>query len=232
MEAEYGEYKVIARIHNDYASKFGIPRQSGIVNEAESVIVFEKPYCSTDAVRGLDAYNYVWLLWVFSENTDAGYKTTVRPPRLGGNTRVGVYATRSPFRPNPIGLSSVKLDRIEYVSDKGPLIYVRGADLMDGTPILDIKPYIPYADIHTDAVGGFADEVKDYSLCIGEGLGLLKNMPEYKACALRKILEQDPRPAYHNDPDRIYNFEYAGYHIEFRVEDDILHIITISELSV
>ena len=181
MEAVYGEYKVIARIHNDYASKFGIPRQSGIVNEAESVIIFEKPYCSDDAVRGLDAYNYVWLLWIFSENMGAGYKATVRPPRLGGNTRVGVYATRSPFRPNPIGLSSVNISRIEYDDIRGPLIYVKGADLMDGTPIIDIKPYIPYTDIHTDAAGGFADKVKDYSLRIGEGLGLLKNMPEDKA---------------------------------------------------
>lgn len=229
MEAVYGEYKVIARIHNDYASKFGIPRQSGIVNEAESVIIFEKPYCSDDAVRGLDAYNYVWLLWIFSENMGAGYKTTVRPPRLGGNTRVGVYATRSPFRPNPIGLSSVNISRIEYDDNRGPLIYVKGADLMNGTPIIDIKPYIPYTDIHTDAAGGFADKVKDYSLRIGEGLGLLKNMPEDKACVLRKILEQDPRPAYHTDPDRLYNFEYGGYHIEFKVDNDILHIITVDK---
>ena len=229
MEAEYNQYHVIARIYNDYTSKFGIPRQSGIVDEVESVIVFEQPYRSFEAIRGLDTYNYLWLIWVFSKNGDSKYRTTVRPPRLGGNKRVGVYATRSPYRPNPIGLSSVKLSRIEHDSVKGPLIYVTGADLMNETPIIDIKPYIPYADIHSDAVGGFTQYTRDYKLIIGEGQELLDIMESDKALALKKILEQDPRPAYHDEPDRIYGFEYGGYHIEFKVDKDTLHICRINK---
>lgn len=222
------EFNAIARIHNDYVSKFGIPRQSGVIDDNESVIVFEPEYRNTDAIRGLEEYNYVWLIWLFSENTGRRYSPTVRPPRLGGNTRVGVYATRSPYRPNPIGLSSVRISRIDTVSENAPLIYVSGADIMNGTPVLDIKPYIPYADIHGDAVGGFTDRVRGIGLRIVEGLELLEGMPEQKASVLKRMLEQDPRPAYHDNPDRVYSFEYAEYHIEFRVENDVIHILEAS----
>lgn len=222
-----GEYETIAMIHNDYVSKFGIPRQSGLVEETGSVIVFEPEYRNREAVRGLELYNYVWLIWLFSENIDKCYRPTVRPPRLGGNTRIGVYATRSPFRPNHIGLSSVRLLKIDVDSKDGPLIYVSGADLMDGTPILDIKPYLAYTDMHQDAVGGFSNDRDNNLLCIGSGLDLLGIMPDEKAMALIKILEQDPRPAYHEDSDRIYSFEYAGYHIEFCVDNNVISVLTV-----
>ncbi len=226
-----GEYNVVARIRCDYVSKFGIPRQSGIISESEAVIIFEPEYRSREAIRGLEDYNYVWLIWLFSENIGKGFRPTVRPPRLGGNSRVGVFATRSPFRPNPVGLSSVRLTGIDHDAAEGPLLHVAGADLMDGTPIIDIKPYIPYADIHTDATGGFSDTVRNHSLKVGEGLELLRNMPEKKAEVLKRLLEQDPRPAYHDEPGRVYAFEYAEYHVEFCVEDDIVRVLRIQSIK-
>ncbi|MBE5938231.1 MAG: tRNA (N6-threonylcarbamoyladenosine(37)-N6)-methyltransferase TrmO [Lachnospiraceae bacterium] len=231
MEALYGEYKIIARIYNDYETKFGIPRQSGIVNESESVIIFEPSYRSVEAVRGLEEYSHIWLLWLFSENKNLGYKATVRPPRLGGNKRVGVYATRSPYRPNPIGLSSVKINKVDCISHNSPLIYVAGADMLNGTPILDIKPYLPYCDSHVDAIGGFADKVKDYALTIEDGIFLLEQVSEDKREAIKKILENDPRPAYHDSPDRIYSFEYGGYHVEFSVEGTSLCVRALYEVD-
>lgn len=223
------QMKIIARIHTDFKTKFGIPRQSGVVEELKGEIVFEPEFRNPDAVRGLDEWSHIWLIWQFSENLRADWSPTVRPPRLGGNTHVGVFATRSPFRPNAIGLSSVKLDGIELDTERGPVLHVSGADLMDGTPIFDIKPYLPYADSHPDATGGFVDktEFKTLNVIIPEEL---KNIiPGEKLDALTGVLENDPRPHYHNDPERIYGFEFAGMEIHFKVCGDTLSVTDISE---
>lgn len=219
--------KIIAYIHSDFREKFGIPRQSGLVDELEAVIVFEPEYRNIDALRGLDQFSHIWLIWQFSENVREGWSPTVRPPRLGGNERVGVFATRSPFRPNGIGLSSVRLCGIEKTKDLGPVIHVAGADLMDGTPIFDIKPYLPYVDSHPEACGGFAEDGKDYHLMVDFPAELLERVPENKRRALCGVLEGDPRPAYQQDPDRVYGMNFAGCEIRFRVRGDILTVLDV-----
>lgn len=219
--------KIIAHIKSDFPTKFGIPRQSGLA-DTEAVIVFEPEYRNDDALRGLEDYSHLWLIWKFSEAQRDTWSPTVRPPRLGGNRRMGVFATRSPFRPNPIGLSSVKLLGLEKTTD-GTVLRVMGADLMDGTPIYDIKPYLAYTDSHPEAVGGFADERKDYMLKVEIPMELLEHIPEHKCSALLKILSNDPRPQYINDPDRVFGFEYADLEIRFTVKDGVLTVTEIEE---
>lgn len=220
--------EIIATIKSEFPTKFGIPRQSNIVKGAKASIVFARPYRNPDALRGLEAYSHIWLIWGFSETERDGWAPTVRPPRLGGNIRMGVFATRSPFRPNAIGLSSVQIDRIESHPDLGPVIHVLGADLMNGTPIYDIKPYIPFTDSHPDAVAGFADASPERLLDVvipGRWLALL---PAAAADILRDILANDPRPAFQNDPDRIYGMEYANFEVKFSVEG---HTLTVREIA-
>lgn len=221
----------IAKIHNDFKTKFGVPRQSGLAPSVQSVIVFEPDYRQAEALRGLDGYDYLWLLWDFSEaHRDGVWSPTVRPPRLGGNQRMGVWATRSPFRPNPIGLSSVRIERIELSSPEGPRIYVSGADLMDGTPILDIKPYLPFADSHPEARGGFAQQVNDvtepFKVVLSDAvehlLGEKGILSPVQQEALIEVLAQDPRPHYQHDDARLYTMEYAGHEVRFRVEGDVV----------
>lgn len=219
--------KIIARIRSDFPTKFGIPRQSGL-SDSEATIVFEPEFRHEEALRGIESYSHLWLIWEFSEVKNKGWSPTVRPPRLGGNKRVGVFATRSPFRPNPVGLSSVRLLRVEKTSE-GMVLRVEGADLMDGTPIYDIKPYIPYADCHPDAVGGFAEERKDYSLRVDCSDELLSLIPESKRSALIQVLSQDPRPQYIDDPERVYGFEYAGYEVRFSVSEGTLTVREITK---
>lgn len=217
------EMKMIARIHTPFKTKFGIPRQSGVASDVKGEIVFEPEYREAEAVRGLEGFSHIWLIWCFSEAVTEKWSPTVRPPRLGGNVRMGVFATRSPFRPNPIGLSSVKLEKIEYSPERGPVLHVRGADLMDGTPIYDIKPYIAYADSHPDAKGGFTDssEFKKLSVTLTEGLS--DPLPD----GLGDVLANDPRPRYHNDPQRVYGMEYDGHEVKFRVCGDELIVLSI-----
>ena len=219
--------KIIATIHNDFNAKFGIPRQSGLVPEVESVIVFEPDYRNPDALRGLTDFSHLWLIWSFHQSARDTWSPTVRPPILGGNMRVGVFATRSPFRPNAIGLSCVKLLGIEDSKEYGPVIRVSGADLMNGTPIFDIKPYIPYADCHPEATGGFTDTAvkRTVHVCIPDSL--LQMIPKEKHEALLAILEQDPRPAYQDDPDRIYGLVFGGINLHFNVRDGILTVLSI-----
>ena len=219
--------KIIAHIHTDFTTKFGIPRQSGIVEELEATIVFLPEYRTPSAFRGIDGFSHLWLIWEFSASKRDTWAATVHPPRLGGNRRMGVFATRAPFRPNPIGLSCVKLDHLEMHPELGPILHVRGADLMDGTPIYDVKPYIPYADCQPDAVGGFSDPVKDYHLEVVFPKEWLVFIPENKQAALHTVLSQDPRPAYQNDPDRVYGFEFAGFDVRFRVRDGVLTVCEI-----
>jgi len=221
--------KIIAYIHTDFPTKFGIPRQSGLVDTLKAAIVFEPEYRNPDALRGLERFSHIWLIWEFSEAVRDIWSPMVKPPRLGGNTRMGVFATRSPFRPNAIGLSSVKLDRIEMNTEFGPILYVTGADLMDNTPIYDIKPYLSYTDSHPEAVGGFADPVKDYILKVIFPEQWLSMIPEERRTALFGVLSYDPRPSYHNDPMRIYGFEFAGFDIRFTVLD---HVLTVCEIVV
>lgn len=220
--------KYIAKIQTDFPTKFGIPRQSGLVN-TKGTIVFEPEYRKEEALKGLEECSHLWLIWEFSEAVRTGWSPTVRPPRLGGNKRCGVFATRSPFRPNPIGLSCVKMTGMKKHPEKGMVIEVEGADLMDGTPIFDIKPYLPYADCVPDARGGFADAVKNYALDVEiPEICLLKLPEEHREC-VRQILAGDPRPSYQNDPDRIYGMEYAGYEIKFRVKDGMLTVCEIGQ---
>ena len=224
------EMKPIAYIHNDYTAKFGIPRQSGLVEEVVSTIVFEPEYRNLEAFRGIEGYSHLWLLWVFSEAVRDTWSPTVLPPRLGGKTRMGVFATRSPFRPNPIGLSSVKLVGFEQTKD-GPVLHVAGADLMDGTPILDVKPYLPYTDSHPDAVGGFADPVKDYHLNVVFPEALMAQVPERLREPVLGLLAQDPRPSYQNDPDRLYGVAFGNYDFRFHVKDGTLTVCEIEKLK-
>ena len=214
------ELKIIAKIHTDFPTKFGIPRQSGLVDELKAKIVFEPEYRVSDAVRGLEDFSHIWLIWQFSEAVREGWSPTVRPPRLGGNKRMGVFSTRAPFRPNAIGLSSVKLERVEITKDLGPVLHVSGADLMDGTPIFDIKPYLPYVDSHPQATGGFAQPLTSYELEVDFPEELLERVATAKREALIAILKQDPRPAYQKDPDRVYGFPFAGQEIKFTVDDE------------
>ena len=217
------EMKIIARISTPFKTKFGIPRQSGVAPDLKGEIVFEPDYREIEAVRGLEGFSHIWLIWCFSESVSDKWSPTVRPPRLGGNVRMGVFATRSPFRPNPIGLSSVVLERIEYTDDRGPVLHVRGADLMDGTPIFDIKPYVAYADSHPDASGGFTDTAEFKKLCVELGDGVTPPLSE----GLIEVLENDPRPRYHDDPERVYGMEYDGREVKFRVRGDTLIVIEI-----
>ncbi len=219
--------KVIARIETDFPEKFGLPRQSGLVKELKGRIIFEPEYRNPDALRGLEGYNYIWLLWEFEGMPKDSWSVTVRPPRLGGNKHMGVFATRSPFRPNPIGLSSVKLERIELHTEQGPVLHVSGIDLRHNTPIYDIKPYLPYVDCHEDAAGGFAHEVKDYELEVIFPEHLLMKIPPEKRAAITAVLKQDPRPAYHNDPTRKYGVNFAGFDVRFVVEDTVLKVVEV-----
>lgn len=217
------EMKIIARISTPFKTKFGIPRQSGVTPDVKGEIMFEPDYREIEAVRGLEGFSHIWLIWCFSESVSDKWSPTVRPPRLGGNVRMGVFATRSPFRPNPIGLSSVVLERIEYTDDRGPVLHVRGADLMDGTPIFDIKPYVAYADSHPDASGGFTDTAEFKKLRVELGDGVTPPLSE----GLVEVLENDPRPRYHDDPERVYGMEYDGREVKFRVRGDTLTVIEI-----
>ena len=210
----------IARMHSDFATKFGIPRQSGLVQELRSTIVFEPEYRNADALRGIEDFSHLWIIWQFSEAIRDGWSPTVRPPRLGGNTRMGVFATRSPFRPNNLGLSCVKLLGVEQTAEHGPVLHVGGADLMDGTPIFDIKPYIPYSDCHPEATGGFAQTLAEYALDVEFPEELLERIQPDRREGLVALLKQDPRPAYQKDPTRVYGFPFAGWEIKFTVDDE------------
>lgn len=223
--------KIIARIHSDFPTKFGIPRQSGLVDSLQATIVFGQEYRNADALRGLEDFSHLWLIWQFSQAVREGWSPTVRPPRLGGNTRMGVFATRSPFRPNAIGLSCVQIAGIELSSPLGPVIHVLGADLMDQTPIFDLKPYLPHADCKPDASGGFAAPVAGYALRVECAPLLLQIVPESRRQALLAILAQDPRPSYHHNPGRIYGFPFAGTEVRFSVRDDVLTVREIITLS-
>ena len=219
----------VARIRSDFPEKFGIPRQSGVVDSLEAKIVFEPEFRVMDAVRGLEDFSHIWLIWEFSEAKRGDWSPTVRPPRLGGNVRMGVFATRSPFRPNPIGLSCVKLLGIEADPELGPVLRIAGADLMDGTPIFDIKPYVPYADCHPEAAGGFTTTTAMPSVEVVFPDALLEQVPEDKRSALLGVLRQDPRPRYQDDPERIYGLGFAGMNVKFRVADGILTVTKIEE---
>ncbi len=222
--------KIIAHIHNDFSDKFGIPRQSGL-NSSISQIIFESQYRNADSLRGIDEFSHLWLIWNFSQSNKEDWSPTVRPPRLGGNTKVGVFASRSPFRPNPIGLTVVKLIKTE-ITDKGPVIYVSGADLLDGTPIYDIKPYIPYSDCIADAKDGFTSITKNYKLDVYIPSDISKEFPKYKLMVLNEILSGDPRPSYHSDASRVYGMSYAGYNIKFTVNDKTLTVTEIKKIPV
>lgn len=218
---------IIARIHTDFPEKFGIPRQSGLIDSLKGTIVFEPEYRNPDAIRGLDGFSHIWIIWEFSRAIRSTWSPMVKPPRLGGNKRMGVFATRSPFRPNPIGLSSVRLETIEIHSELGPILHVAGADLMDGTPIYDIKPYLSYTDNHPDALNGFADDYKYYTLKVVFPQELLDLIPKDKQEALIGVLSNDPRPSYQNDPERIYGVTYVDYNIRFKVQEEILTVCEV-----
>ena len=218
---------VIASIRNDFQEKFGIPRQSGVVETALSEIIFEPDYRSAEALRGLEGFSHIWLIWAFSASAGKGWSPTVRPPRLGGNARVGVFASRSPFRPNPLGLSAVKLENIVLQSPEGPLLRVSGADLLHGTPILDIKPYLPYADAHPEAAGGFTDGYQGYRLEVNFPPELLAVVPWENREALQGVLAQDPRPSYQADPQRIYGMAFGGQNIRFTVAEGVLTVVAV-----
>ena len=221
--------KVIAHIHTEFPTKFGIPRQSGIIETLQGTIVFEPEYRHPEAVRGLETFSHLWLIWEFSEAKRDTWSPTVRPPRLGGNTRMGVFATRSPFRPNPIGLSSVKLEKIEMDPKLGPVLHVTGADLMDGTPIYDIKPYIVYTDSHPEAVSGFASQPAEYLLEVVFPDDLLEKVAPEKRESLKAVLAHDPRPQYQDDPDRVYGMAFGPYEVRFKVNDLNLTVLDILE---
>ncbi len=219
----------IATIHTDFPTKFGIPRQGGLIEELTSTIVFEPAFRNPDALRGLEEFSHLWLIWQFSDALRDSWSPTVRPPRLGGNVKKGVFATRSPFRPNPIGLSVVKLMGMEQTA-QGTVLHISGADLMDGTPIYDIKPYLPHIDAIPDASGGFAKEVSAYALTVECAEELLQKLPQQKRRALLAVLEQDPRPSYQNDPNRIYGFPFAGFEVKFKAEGQVLTVCSIEKI--
>lgn len=224
--------KIIARIHTDFPTKFGVPRQSGL-SDAEGLLVFEPEFRQPDALRGIEEYTHLWLLWGFSEvrQKPGTWKATVRPPRLGGNERIGVFACRSPYRPNPIGLSCVKLERIISHEKYGMCLLVSGVDMMDKTPIYDIKPYLPYVDAHPEASGGFAHEKREYYLKVQMPDEGIEKIPEEKRKVLMQILSQDPRPSYQNDPERVYGVEFAGFEVKFRVEESSLYVVSVTEAN-
>ena len=219
--------QVIARIRSDFPTKFGIPRQSGLVEELKAAVVFEPEYRNPDAVRGLEGFSHLWLIWQFSKAVRDSWSPTVRPPRLGGNTRMGVFATRSPFRPNPIGLSCVRLEGVELHPELGPVLHIAGADLMDGSPIYDIKPYLPYADCRPEAVGGFAGRPKEPTLQVEDPEGLLDQVEEEKRAALVGVLAQDPRPTYQHDTQRVYGMAFGDWEVKFQVREDRLYVIAL-----
>lgn len=223
--------KTIAHIHNGFSSKFGIPRQSGLVPSLLSRIVFEPAYRSMDALRGLEDFSHLWLIWEFSQAKRDTWSPTVRPPRLGGNQRMGVFATRSPFRPNPLGLSCVKIETIQETGEMGPVIWVSGADLMDGTPIYDIKPYLPYADSHPEARGGFAAGAWERQLQVECPAECLVKIPQQDRDTVLELLAQDPRPSYQHDPERVYGMTYASMNIRFTVEGDTLTICDVTPVE-
>lgn len=216
--------QAIAHIHTDFPSKFGVPRQSGLVSALKATIVFEPDFRNPEAFRGLEEYSHIWLIWQFSQVTSNGWSPTVRPPRLGGNTRMGVFATRSPFRPNRIGLSCVRLDKVEFHPANGPVLHVSGADLVDGTPIYDVKPYLPYTDSHPEAIGGFAAQTRFSTLEVVCPESLLEQIPSIQREGLLAVLAQDPRPAYQNDPQRIYGMAYGNFEVRFTVEGNCLSV--------
>lgn len=226
---ETSPIKIIARMKSDFPTKFGIPRQSGLVDTLRSTIIFEPEFRNSDALRGLEDFSHLWLIWQFSEAVRENWSPTVRPPRLGGNTRMGVFATRSPFRPNAIGLSCVKLIGMEQTKELGTVIHVAGADLMDGTPIYDIKPYVPYADCHSDATGGFTDTASDFILDVQYPQEILSMIPQNKRAALLDVLSHDPRPSYQKDSDRVYGLEFAEFDVRFTVKNNILTITEITK---
>lgn len=221
------EMKIIARIRTDFPTKFGIPRQSGVVEALRARIVFEPEYRNPDALRGMEGFSHLWLIWQFSQAVREHWSPTVRPPRLGGNTRMGVFATRSPFRPNAIGLSAVKLEGVELHTPEGPVITVSGADLMDGTPILDIKPYIPYADSHPEAREGFTSGGWERMLEVDFPPELLARVPEDKRAALTGVLANDPRPSYQKDPERVYGLPFVGLEVRFTVSGQVLTVQSV-----
>ena len=225
---EQHELRVIARIHSDFLEKFGIPRQSGLVEELRATVVFEPEYRNPDALRGIEGFSHLWLIWQFSEAVRAEWSPTVRPPRLGGNARMGVFATRSPFRPNAIGLSCVRLEDVRQDPVLGPVLDVSGADLLDGTPIYDVKPYLPYADCRPEAVGGFAAAAPTSRLRVICSDDLLEQLPSEKREALLGVLAQDPRPSYQDDPQRVYGMRFAGMDVRFTVDGDELTVCEIS----
>ena len=221
--------KIIARIKSEFPEKFGIPRQSGLVSSLKAQIIFEEEYRSLDAVRGLDEFSHLWIIWQFSKAVRDTWSPTVRPPRLGGNKRIGVFATRSPFRPNAIGLSSVKIEKIDLDGENAPVIHVSGADLMDGTPIFDIKPYLAYTDAHPDAVGGFTENVADRRLKVEFDGELINSVPDEIKTALCDLLAEDPRPSYQNDSKRVYGLSFSGYEIGFTVDKKTLKVIKLEK---
>lgn len=218
--------KIIARIENDFTEKFGVPRQSGLA-DITSKIVFEPEYRVPEAFRGLEGFTHIWLMWQFSEALRDKWTPTVRPPRLGGNRRMGVFATRSPFRPNSIGLSSVRLDRIELTTPEGPVLYVSGADLMNGTPIIDIKPYLAYTDSHPEASGGFALTEREGRLRVEIPESIAQHIPEEKLSGIKEVLSQDPRPQYQSAPDRVYTMSFGGFEISFKTDNTVLTVTDI-----
>lgn len=221
------EIQAIARMKSDFPTKFGIPRQSGLVEALRSTIVFEPEFRNPEALRGIEGYSHLWLIWQFSEAVRRDWSPTVRPPRLGGNTRMGVFATRSPFRPNSLGLSCVRLLEVEQTQNYGAVLHVGGADLMDGTPIFDIKPYIPYGDAHPEALGGFTDHADAYLLTVDIPDALLNQVPPDKRAALLGVLSHDPRPSYQRDSGRVYGLSFAGFNIRFRVDGENLSVLEI-----
>ena len=223
--------KIIARMHSSFPSKFGIPRQSGLVEGLKSTIVFEPEYRNANALRGMEGFSHLWLIWSFSKAVREDWSPTVRPPRLGGNTRMGVFATRSPFRPNAIGLSSVKLDGVELHPTLGPVIHVSGADLLDGTPIFDIKPYLPYTDSHPEALGGFTAGYQGYKLEVDFPTALLAQVPEQDRDGLVGVLAQDPRPSYQDDPERVYGMAFGTVDVKFTVKDGLLTVVGVERKS-
>ena len=222
---------IIARMRSDFPTKFGIPRQSGLVSSLRSTIVFEPEYRNADALRGLEDFSHLWIIWQFSEAVRTEWSPTVRPPRLGGNTRMGVFATRSPFRPNNLGLSSVKILGLEQTEHMGTVIHVAGADLMDGTPIFDIKPYIPYSDCHTEATGGFTDTAGEFLLKVEFPAELLVLLPEGKRESAIGVLSHDPRPSYQRKPDRVYGLSFAGFDLRFCVREDTLTVLEVNPIN-
>ena len=221
------EMKVIAHIRSDFPTKCGIAHQSGRIQELKADIIFEPEYRNHEAFRGLEEYTHIWLIWEFSQAVRKEWSPTVRPPRLGGNVRMGVFATRSPFRPNPIGLSSVRLESVEFSEKYGPVLHVSGADLMDGTPIYDIKPYLAYVDSHPEAAGGFTDQIQDHKLKVEFPEELLKKIPVEKREALLAVLANDPRPGYQKDPERKYGMSFGSWDIQFKVDGEQLWVLNV-----